>query len=45
MKLPVSVCPSPSPLVPLITLELIEQLQVNRTEEGGLTDIEFLYPS
>lgn len=45
MKLSVSVCPSPSPLIPLITLELIDQLQLSWTEEGGLKGIKFLYPS
>lgn len=34
MKLSVSVCPSPSPLIPLITLELIDQLQLSLTGEG-----------
>lgn len=45
MKLAVSVCPSPAPLIPLITWELRDQLQGSLTEEGGLRAIKFLQPS
>lgn len=42
MKLPVSACPSPSLLVPLITVGLTDQLQPSWLQEHCLKDTIFL---